>query len=203
VRFDHHSLELLLTEFTAQVMETHASLNVAAHLNCSSCDAIIGALDATTSSYKLSKLALSISHKDDDKKQSFDATKWLSCHLLNSMDNQGLRKFVVTADPGSKPSLLIWLFAPDLNIASSATAHDTPLRVTKILWKSAPAQRQDTLLDKQSMTEGEIEVPGFEFEGLKCSLDQSAKLLPESARRFQDWNVALLERFVVGNGKLQ
>lgn len=119
------------------------------------------------------------------------------------MDNQGLRKFVVTPSPALQPSLLIWLFAPDLNIASSAAAHDEPLRVIKILWKSAPAQRQDTLLDKQSMTEGEIEIPDFEFDALKRSLQQSAVLLPESAQRFQDWNVAVLERFVASDGILQ
>jgi hypothetical protein len=99
--------------------------------------------------------------------------------------------------------LLIWLFAPDLNVASSAVACDTPLRVSKILWKLAPAQRQDTLLDKQSMTEGEIQGPDFEFEALKASLEQSGVLLPESAQRFQDWNVALLERFVAGDEILQ
>jgi hypothetical protein len=94
---------------------------------------------------------------------------------------------------------LIWLFAPDLNIASSAASYDEPLRVTKILWKSAPAQRQDTLLDKQSMTEGEIEIPDFEFDALKGLLEQSAILLPENAQRFQEWNVALLERFVASD----
>lgn len=183
-------------------MEVPHGSDAAAHLDCSSCNATIGTLDAATSSYKLFKLALSLSSKND-RKQTFDVTKWLSCHLLNSMDNQGLRKLVVTPSPALQPSLLIWLFAPDLNIASSAAAHDTPLRVTKILWKSAPAQRQNTLLDKQSMTEGEIEVPDFEFEALKNSLEQSAVLLPESAQRFQDWNVALLERFVASDGVLQ
>jgi hypothetical protein len=183
-------------------MELPGSSDAATHVNCSSCDATIGTLDATTDSYKLYKLALSNSSQDDHR-QTFDATKWLSCHLLNSMDNQGLRKFVVTPSPGSQPSLLIWLFAPDLNIASSAAAHDIPLRVTKILWKLAPAQRHDVLLDKQSMTEGEIEVPDFEFDALKHSLDQSAALLPESARLFQDWNVAVLERFTVSDGHLQ
>ena len=174
--------------------------DAASHLKCSSCDATIGTVDVATSSYKLFKLALSLSRHYH--KETFDVAKWLSCHLLNSMDNQGLRKFVVTPSPASQPSLLIWLFAPDLNIASSAAACDTPLRVTKILWKPAPAQRQDTLLDKQSMSEGEIEVPDFEFEALKSSLEQSAVLLPESAQRFQDWNVALLERFAASEGAL-
>lgn len=179
-------------------MEVLHGSDAAAHLNCSSCEATIGILDVATSSYKLSKLALSLS-SNNDRGQTFRVTKWLSCHLLNSMDNQGLRKFVVMPIPALQPALLIWLFAPDLNIASSAAAHDEPLRVTKILWKSAPAQRQDTLLDKQSMTEGEIEIPDFEFEALKSSLEQSAILLPESAQRFQEWNVALLERFVASD----
>jgi hypothetical protein len=186
------------------VIEAPHGTDAAANLKCSACEATIGTLDVSTRRYKLFKLALSLSSKND-RRQTFNDNKWLSCHLLNSMDNQGLRKFVVTSNPtsASQPSLLIWLFAPDLNIASSAAAHDTPLRVTKILWKSAPAQRQDTLLDKQSMTEGEIGVPGFEFEALKSSLEQSAVLLPESAQRFQDWNVALLERFVASDGNLQ
>ena len=183
-------------------MEAPHYSDAAAHLNCSSCDAIIGTLDIATSSYKLFKLTLLLSSKNGHQK-TFNVAKWLSCHLLNSMDNQGLRKFVVTPSSASQPSLLIWLFAPDLNIASSAAAHDTPLRVTKILWKSAPAQRQDTLLDKQSMTEGEIEVPEFEFEALQSSLEQSSALLPESAQRFQDWHVALLERFATSDGILR
>jgi hypothetical protein len=191
----------LANKIAAQVMEASHGSDAAAHLNCSSCGATIGTLDAT-SSYKLFKLALSLSSKNDHK-QTFNVTKWLSCHLLNSMDNQGLRKFVITSSPASQRPLMIWLFAPDLNIASSAAICDTPLRVTKILWGSAPEQRQYTLLDKQSMTEGEIEVPDFEFEALKSSLEKSAFLLPESAQRFQDWNVALLERFVTGDGILQ
>lgn len=178
------------------------SSDAAAHLNCSSCDATIGILDVATSSHKLSKLALSLA-SNNDRRRTFGVTKWLSCHLLNSVDSQGLRKFVVTPSPALQTSLLIWLFAPDLNIASSAAAHDEPLRVTKILWKSAPAQRQDTLLDKQSMTEGEIEIPDFEFQALKTLLEQSAVLLPENTQRFQEWNVALLERFVASDGILQ
>jgi hypothetical protein len=53
------------------------------------------------------------------------------------------------------------------------------------------------------MTEGEIEVPDFAFEALETSLERSAILLPASAQRFQDWNVALLERFAASDGILQ
>lgn len=183
-------------------MDTSHGSDIANHLNCSSCNATLGILDASTSSYKLFKLALSISSSSEHK-QSFDSTKWLSCHLLSSMDSQGLRKFVIISNPTSQPPLLIWLFTPDLSIASSAAPHDTPLRVTKILWKLAPVHDKDVLLDKQSMTEGEIEMPDFEFDALKQSLEQSASLLPESARHFQDWSVALLERFAVDDEVLR
>jgi hypothetical protein len=175
--------------------------DTATDLTCSACDAILGTFDAATSSYKLFKLALSIS-SNNDHIQSFDTVRWLSCHLLTSMDNQGLRKFVITSDQASNPPLLVWLFTPDLNIASSATPQGTPLRVTKILWMLAPIQPQDARLDKQSMSEGEIEMPQFEFDALKRSVEQSAVLLPESARHFQDWNVALLERFSVSDERI-
>jgi hypothetical protein len=183
------------------MMKSSNNSDTPTNLNCSSCDAILGTLDVATSSYKLFKLALSTS-SNNDHRQSFDTSKWLSCHLLTSMDNQGLRKFVVTSDQASNPPLLVWLFTPDLNIASSATPQDTPLRVTKILWMLAPVQPQDARLDKQSMSEGEIEMPQFEFDALKRSLEQSAVLLPESARRFQEWNVALLERFTASNERI-
>jgi hypothetical protein len=52
------------------------------------------------------------------------------------------------------------------------------------------------------MTEGEIEMPTFEFAALKRSLEERAILLPEGARRFLDWNVALLERFTVEDALL-
>jgi len=63
-------------------METPDGTDAVTHLNCSSCGEINGILDVATSSYKLFKLALSISSKDDHR-QTFNVTKWLSCHLLN------------------------------------------------------------------------------------------------------------------------
>lgn len=170
-------------------------------LTCASCVATLGMADSATQSYRLAKLALSIA-SSAERKQSFDSTKWLSCHLLSCMDNQGLRRFIITSGPDSQDSLLVWLFTPDLRIASSASQKNTPLRVAKILWKLAPAQAHDTLIDKQSMSEGEIEMPAFELRALKYSLEESAVLLPPTARHFQDWHVALLERFTAEEEKL-
>lgn len=163
-------------------------------LVCSSCNTPLGTLDSVTNSYKLAKLALSVSH-GAERLQSFSATKWLSCHLLSAMDDQGLRRFIVTSKTGTHKALLLWLFTPDLGIASSASPANGPLRVTKVLWKQASAEAQEARLDAHSLSEGEIEMPGFELDALRQSLEDSAALLPEQARLFQDWKVALLERF--------
>lgn len=162
---------------------------------------MIGVIDHHTHSYKLAKLALSISTSQDHS-QSFDKNKWLSCHLLNTMDNQGLRRLVITSGSGSRDSLLVWLFTPDLRIASSASPTSKPERVTKILWKKAPVERQEALLDKASLSEGEIEMPLFELQALRDALEDSAALLPVKSRHFQDWNTALLPRFSTGDGLL-
>jgi hypothetical protein len=163
-------------------------------LECSSCNTTVGILDNTTRSYKIAKMALAVSSKTGSQ-QSFDIVKWLSCHLLSSMDNEGLRKFVLSSASKLQDPISIWIFAPDLIISSSASRQDTPCRVVKIMWKPAPVQPQNSMLDTQSMTEGEIEVPAFEFAALKRSLEDSAILLPEGSRHFLGWNVALLERF--------
>jgi len=163
-------------------------------LECSSCNTTVGILDSTTPSYRMAKLALTLTSSTGNQ-QSFDITKWLSCHLLSSMDNEGLRKFTISSASGSHSPISIWIFAPDLNVASSASRQNAPLRVAKVMWKPAPAQVQIVRLDTQSMTEGELEMSAFGFAALKRSLEESAVLLPEGARRFLDWNVALLARF--------
>jgi hypothetical protein len=185
----------------AQVPENVESSNDNTDLECSSCNATVGILDITTRSYKMAKLALTATSNAGNQ-QSFDMTKWLSCRLLSSMDNEGLRKFTVSSASGPQRPMSIWIFAPDLNIASSASRQNTPLRVVKVMWKPAPAHIQNARLDTQSMTEGEIEMPAFEFAALERSLEESAVLLPEGARQFLGWNVALLERFTVKDALL-
>jgi hypothetical protein len=185
----------------AQMPEHVEDSNANADLECSSCNTIVGILDATTLSYKMAKLALAVAPNISNL-QSFDMAKWLSCHLLSSMDNEGLRKFTISSASGAQRPILIWIFAPDLNVASSASQQDTPLRVVKVMWKPAPAHVQNAWLDTQSMTEGEIVLPAFEFAALSSSLEECAVLLPEGSRQFLDWNVALLERFTVEDASL-
>jgi hypothetical protein len=201
IMFPLSSFSMYANVSPAQMPENVENSNTNTDLQCSSCNATVGILDATTRSYQMAKLALAVTSNTGNQ-QSFDIAKWLSCHLLSSMDNEGLRKFTVSSTSGSQDPISIWLFAPDLNVASTASRQHTPLRVVKVMWKPAPSHVQNARLDTQSMTEGEIEMPAFEFAALKRSLEESAILLPEGARRFLDWNVALLERFTVEDALL-
>jgi hypothetical protein len=202
ISFHSASFRMRANVSPAQMPEDVEDSNANTDIECSSCNATIGIQDITTQSFKLAKLALDVTSNTGNQ-QSFEIAKWLSCHLLSSMDNEGLRKFTVLSASGSQEPISIWIFAPDLNIASSASRQSTPLRVAKIMWKPAPAHVQIARLDTQSMTEGEIEMPAFESAALKRSLEESATLLPEGARRFLDWNVALLERFTVEDALLR
>lgn len=76
------------------------------------------------------------------------------------------------------------------------------------MWKDAAPQESFTpdggeandneaRLDRQTLSEGEIELPEEELKLLKEAFAQSADLLPEGSKMFQEeWRVALLPRFV-------
>jgi hypothetical protein len=63
----------------------------------------------------------------------------------------------------------------------------------KIFYKSIPNPTE--IIDKNQFSHEELMFPQNIFEQLKESLEESALLLPSSARQFQEWNVGLLERF--------
>lgn len=184
---------------------------VAVSLNCSRCNASIGHIHSSSEGYKLRKLALFLSLSSQLPSKSFEPEKWLACHLLSSIETQGVRKFLIRPSPISNdPSspMRIWIFNPDINISSSASAESKPMRAVKIFWKDAESQNSSTAdggevndnegkLDRQTLSEGEIELPIEEFKTLKAAFLKSAGLLPEGSKMFQEeWRVALLPRFV-------
>jgi hypothetical protein len=52
--------------------------------------------------------------------------------------------------------------------------------------------------EPESATIEDVEFPAELYEELEKSLNESQEVLPATARKFQDWDVALLERFDVG-----
>lgn len=209
-------LTLMLIAFSSQTLpslppEANDQNDAPVSLKCSSCDQSIGQIHNSSEGYKLRKLALSVSSSSQSPDKSFESQKWLACHLLSSIDTQGVRKFLIRPASHShdaSPPIKIWVFNPDINISSSESLEPKPLRAVKILWKDADVQHSSTTdgresndnearLDRQTLSEGEIELPAEELRSLKEALIKSANLLPEGSKMFQEeWRVALLPRFV-------
>ncbi|KAJ4372165.1 hypothetical protein N0V83_003938 [Neocucurbitaria cava] len=132
--------------------------------------------------------------------------------LLYLIENFGVRKFNVhplatapkpSSDPLSTPeapkvtpSVLIWVFTPDLLFSSSIPSpqrHD-PTRSMKVFYQKQSWQPLKPG-DPESATVEDVEFPQDLFEDLNRVLEQSQGLLPPTTRNFQGWDVGLLERF--------
>jgi hypothetical protein len=136
--------------------------------------------------------------------------------LLYLIENLGIRKFhihtatassVFSADssaaqeagrPSSIPSLLVWVFTPDLLFSSSipALGRDDPTRAMKVFYQEQTWQPLK-LGEPESATIEDVEFPEELFFELGNILRESQKVLPPTARKFHGWEVGLLERFEV------
>ena len=165
---------------------------------CVQCKACVGILDSSSRGYKLRKACLSVATGGTKASSSYSQDQWLSSILLTAAESQGVRRLVVYAggENGSKIEhvMHVWLFAPDLRISSSVAKAATPMRVAKVLHRAGlPADVEK--LGGVGAVEGEVELSKNEWCELQDLLTESAKLLPEAARRFQHWTVGLLRRF--------
>ncbi|KAK4637702.1 hypothetical protein CLAFUR0_01750 [Fulvia fulva] len=166
------------------------------YLTCSTCNTAIGHVHSSTGGYKLRKAYLSVSTAPGAPFTSYDPEKWLACRLLSSMDSQGVRKFIIQSHHHDEPALKAWIFTPDIDVSSSAAQSPRPLRALKVLWMKCTASSAPTsALNRQTLSEGELELHETEMNLLWKVLVKSSMLFPEGGRKFQDWNVALLHRF--------
>lgn len=154
-------------------------------------------LDPQPQGYRLRKPYLALTVPGTETATMYPTEKWLSCLLLSAIESQGVRKFVVHAQPASGVALKIWIFTPDLNVSSSAAREpEQPIRVAKVLWNDCPTPPTGAeRMNGQTLSEGEIELPNQEVDKLRSCLEASAVWLPQGARIFQSWNVGLLKRF--------
>ena len=68
-----------------------------------------------------------------------------------------------------------------------------PTRAMKILWK--PVEDVAKVMDENHFSHEHLVFPPHVYTTLKSTLENSQFLLPLSARKFQEWNVGLLQRF--------
>ncbi|CAO2656714.1 Nn.00g055170.m01.CDS01 [Neocucurbitaria sp. VM-36] len=181
-------------------------------LICKVCDHNLGSQDDASNGWRIRKWCVGVATSDSSPPTTYATQKWIVARLLYLIENSGVRKFHVhsltptaasssdlptTLEPQSSvPSLLIWVFSPDLLFSSSIHSpnrHD-PTRSMKVFYQKQTWQPLRPG-DPESATVEDVEFPPDLFEEMGKVLEQSQGLLPPTARSFQGWNVGLLERF--------
>ena len=178
---------------------------------CKHCNHNLGLYEEASHGWRIWKWSVSVSTGSSTNLQHADFTpqKWISARLLYLVENSGVRKFHIrpissatpatNADPPCPvPSLLVWVFTPDLMYSSSVPSpgRQDPTRSIKIFYKKQTWQPLQPG-EPESASVDDVEFPAQLFEELECRLNESQQMLPPTARSFQGWNVGLLERFDV------
>lgn len=97
----------------------------------------------------------------------------------------------------SSPLVSLWVLTPTLRYSATASnkvQHDSGILAMKIFWKAVTEEQAVKLLD----TVEEVPLPSEAIKEVSSCLGDSASMLPPSARKFQGWNVGLLERWEEG-----
>lgn len=170
-------------------------------LLCAKCSSTVGWVDSQTRACNLRKLQLSISSHSDKPSRAYDSSKWLTCLLLCAVESEGMRKFTVSGGHDERGTAIkTWVFTPDLTVSTSVRSSTEPVRVTKVLWKKAdPTDIVDDRLNTKALSEGQLQLRKDEFTMLKDALEGGSEILPKAMKQFQDWHVALLERFTAND----
>ncbi|KAH8675892.1 ubiquitin-conjugating enzyme E2-binding protein [Xylariales sp. PMI_506] len=130
----------------------------------------------------------------------------VSSMLLSVLARSGCSKSVIFPTPVSQPpypaaevsSLLhIWLFNSNITF-SSTEAQSSPVPAVKVLYKFISQADADRIMESMTSDVQEIALPSVAAEEITSILDQSNVYLPTRDRRFQDWSVGLLEKWVIG-----
>ncbi|KAH8733046.1 HECT-like ubiquitin-conjugating enzyme-binding-domain-containing protein [Phaeosphaeriaceae sp. PMI808] len=183
---------------------------------CKRCDATLGTPDEASSGWRLWKWNIDMHPKfsPQTKTHKYNTQKWITARLLYLIENTGLRKFHIhptqpspspisnttdglpTPESKSTPSLLLWVFTPDLLFSSSIPSPDRqdPTRSMKVFYQQQKWQALQPG-EPESASIEDVEFPEDLFFELKQVLDESQRVLPPTATKFQGWEVGLLQRF--------
>ena len=159
-------------------------------LHCSQCDSFIGSTRNDEDGYRIWKSKISVRRNQDSDAEAYDSSIFIAAQLLHLIETSVGRRVVVHSNSGS--GLLCWIFNPDIYYSSSKRG-PTVHRAMKVFYKDV--EDPVKLLDEHSSTVEELALPKQELEELRRTLVDSAQILPQSARTFQEWRVGLLDRY--------
>ncbi|KAL6711863.1 hypothetical protein ACN47E_002906 [Coniothyrium glycines] len=180
-------------------------------LVCQYCAEPVGTRDEAADGWRLQKWSIGMrSSSSPNLPVSYSPAKWISARLLYLIENSGIRKFhihpaqnnsasALSALPGPKepvPSLLVWVFTPDLLFSSSIPSPNRldPTRSVKVFYQKQTWQPLQPGEPENASIE-DLEFPQDLYTELQEALIASQRLLPPTAKKFQGWDVALLDRF--------
>ncbi|KAF1839916.1 uncharacterized protein K460DRAFT_349397 [Cucurbitaria berberidis CBS 394.84] len=180
---------------------------------CKHCAHTLGSQDEATNGWWIHKWNTGVATPlRPSSPTTYTMQRWIAARLLYLIENFGVRKFHIhpltltttpSSDPSctpdsriSTPSLLIWVFTPDLLFSSSVPSpnrHD-PVRSMKVFYQKQTWQPLKPG-EPESATVEDVEFPQDLYEELGKVLEESQGWLPPTTRRFQGWHVGLLQRF--------
>ena len=133
----------------------------------------------------------------------------ISAQILALMNASCVSRLLITPRPGAHPttpvypSLSIWVFNPSIRYTSSyffrcrksqtSTFGKPGILAMKVLWEAMHVNPELFLAQNESVEN--LELPGTLLCQFQKHLEDTAKYLPPSARKLQEWSVGLLERY--------
>ncbi|TGO24978.1 hypothetical protein BPAE_0090g00220 [Botrytis paeoniae] len=187
-------------------------------IKCESCLATIGTSDPQNEGIRLFKWSLRLRNFEgsplsnlSDKSLEPSMARIISAQFLGIMNSSCVSRVNILPLKNSSGAglvewlggLSIWIFNPSIRYTTSYFYHRRWMRISetpgkpgilamKILSKSFPLAKYPST-DDESVEE--LELPGEVIHELKHHLEVSAmRYLPPSARKFQEWNVSILDR---------
>lgn len=167
---------------------------------CEQCCTTVGYFDEFANGLRFYKWSLSISTPTSNQRTAYPLSYFLTAHLLSKISSQAVNKFILHSTKPNEadlPILQVWVFAPYLTISRSTTGPKTfkPTPASKVFYRSISDKECVRMLENASTSVEEIELPAEVMIELAETLRRSTMTIPESARKFREWEVGFLERF--------
>ena len=164
-------------------------------MSCSACGELVGAKDDDLPLIKLRKWSVVVRQAASAAWEQNRVENFICAQLLELMDSQGIRKFMAYHGglENAVEGLLLWVLIPDLKYSASCISDGQPRRAMKILYQKT--QKPRDFVDANHESVDEFPLPEAILEKITDYLEKSNRLLPDSARTFQIWQVGLLDRF--------
>ena len=186
------------TDFLSLQIKDETEANGNQEILCSRCHERIGIVDDKADGWRLNKWSLSVQLSPTLGWESYPIEPFISAQLLALIESQGARKFVVHSGDSddAPPPILLWVFTPSIRYTSSSLPNpaETVKHALKAFYQH-PTTSAQKMLDANPTSLEELYLPGPILQHLDSVLSNSSNMLPASARKFQTWDVGLLERF--------